>query len=758
MATADLPAIFERFVSRLREQESSLWAMVAASVFLFVLFAGTLPSPERSPRRERRACLVALSGIGLTVAWQWRWLCDDAFITFRYAKNLAMGNGLVFNPGERVEGYTDFLWGVLLAGGIGAGQEPGRVSIVLGMASYVATIWLVAAMVKRVGPSAMLRFVPVAATFVALDYSFASFATSGLETMFGALLVTAALERAIAARPLASGTAGVLAAMAHPDHVLFYLGLGAAAFLTRRSARELARYLVPLLVLFVPYFAWRWSYYGDFWPNTFYAKSGDKLYFDQGVVYLLVSILGSGLWAVLPLAAFGLHARRRTLIGRYAILAVLPYLVYVAKVGGDFMLGRLLCSVMPSICILAEIGFCELLARRRLFMAAAALAAASCAVLPFRLIDPLEKAWHVADERTFYRLTSFRESTVDSTYYGWGKSLRSHFTDHGTRPMFAIGCVGMVGYLSELPLLDTFGLTDRGVAHTPIARRSRPGHEKSASAGYIWRRGAAAAEVSVFPAPYDAWTKFSVDGVDFHFARYDRELNGSLRGQSGVTGADVVDELDRYLVSPIRPPPDVAACDLWFFEQFYLSKTRDPLRADRLHQLMIGRGVLDEQTVDFAAGDEPPPGWRRVDGIDFEYQPSETIEAGNAFDVWPSSKEVVGQDAVVGADGKFIDTFQKELGDGATGRLQVPVTLRGDVPSVRVAGGRDPSKLRVALWVDGTMRASATGCNTEILGVRAWNISAFKGKHGFIEIADEADGGWGHIIVDRIAQWARARS
>src|SRR5262249_56968511 len=97
--------------------------------------------------------------------------------------------------------------------------------------------------------------------------------------------------------------------------------------------------------------------------------------------------------------------------------------------------------------------------------------------------------------------------------------------------------------------------------------------------------------------------------------------------------------------------------------------------------------------------------------------------------------------------------FQKGSGDGATGRLQIPLALRGDVLTVRVAGGRNLDKLRIALWIDGKMRASATGCDSEILGVRAWNISAFKGTNGFIETPDDAEGGWGHIVADRLAQW-----
>ena len=42
-------------------------------------------------------------------------LADDAFISFRYSQHLAEGHGLVFNVGEKVEGYSNFLWVVLVA-------------------------------------------------------------------------------------------------------------------------------------------------------------------------------------------------------------------------------------------------------------------------------------------------------------------------------------------------------------------------------------------------------------------------------------------------------------------------------------------------------------------------------------------------------------------------------------------------------------------------------------------------------------------
>ena len=78
-------------------------------------------------------------------ASEYRLLGDDAFISFRYARNLVEGHGLVWNPGEAVEGYTNFLWVLLMAAGIGAGVEPERLSVGIGIASGLGVLALVLA-------------------------------------------------------------------------------------------------------------------------------------------------------------------------------------------------------------------------------------------------------------------------------------------------------------------------------------------------------------------------------------------------------------------------------------------------------------------------------------------------------------------------------------------------------------------------------------------------------------------------------------
>lgn len=69
------------------------------------------------------------------------WTSDDAYISFRYAENLSGGRGLVFNAGEKVEGYSNFLWVVLLAAGNFLGLAPVWTAKALGFLSVVYLIF-----------------------------------------------------------------------------------------------------------------------------------------------------------------------------------------------------------------------------------------------------------------------------------------------------------------------------------------------------------------------------------------------------------------------------------------------------------------------------------------------------------------------------------------------------------------------------------------------------------------------------------------
>jgi hypothetical protein len=115
------------------------------------------------------------------------WLSDDSFISFRYADHLVRGHGLVYNVGERVEGYTNLLWTLLLAGALRLGIPPEVSAPMLGIAGWLALVAILGWRSWRRDRPGL--FFPLAAALVLLLDDFQTWATGGLETSLFALLV-----------------------------------------------------------------------------------------------------------------------------------------------------------------------------------------------------------------------------------------------------------------------------------------------------------------------------------------------------------------------------------------------------------------------------------------------------------------------------------------------------------------------------------------------------------------------------------------
>jgi hypothetical protein len=705
--------------------------------------------------RARLGVQAVATVLAVYWAWQLRWLCDDAFISFRYAENLARGLGFVWNREDRVEGYTNFLWTLILAGAKWVGLDIGQSSVVLSLASFAALIALSLLLARRL--FGMSLVVSLASLCVAAHYTTASFGTSGLETMFAAMLLLLALERATAGAYVTAGLAGIAAAMAHPDHGVFYASLGVSLLLGRDTRKGLVRYALPFVLLYVPYFYWRYTYYGDLFPNTYYAKSANLAYFDQGFVYAATIFIGGGFFLSLPLALYGLWTQRATAFGRFCMIGMPLFSVYVAKIGGDFMYGRLFTPLIAPYLLLCEAGVRALLTHNRRVLALGALLGLVACTVPAEIFKPYEKRWMVADERTFYRLKSFSPIVVDSMYFEWSKTLTKFFPAHRDTPRLAMQCVGMIGYYTGLPLVDGFGLTDRFVAHTEIHKRGRPGHEKHASPAYIASRDVDVSDVAVYPPPYKEHTRLKLDRTQFYLGRY---APGSLgkKPKKGMTFTKFEKHIKTFMTRPITPlRSEDTACDAWFVQEYYYSRVKKP---DEV--AVFQRRVLD-------AG--RPVGQKSTDAALYEFRSTHRPDPATAFHFEPAElarfepdlslrsgfglpREPAPQDTVTGYEGAFLNTFLRNVGDAGRGRLRSkPFALVGDVMQLRVGGGRHRSNLRVSLLVDGERKLSSGGCDTEMMGERLWQIGAFKGKLGVLEIVDDVAGPWAHLVVDEVVQW-----
>jgi len=100
-------------------------------------------SEAAEPARLDRALLALSLALYAVMAVRLRFVCDDAYISFRYARNLAEGLGLVYNPGERVEGYSNFLWVLAAAGLKACGLNVLLLMPILGALCGALLIWRV---------------------------------------------------------------------------------------------------------------------------------------------------------------------------------------------------------------------------------------------------------------------------------------------------------------------------------------------------------------------------------------------------------------------------------------------------------------------------------------------------------------------------------------------------------------------------------------------------------------------------------------
>ncbi len=301
-------------------------------------------------------------------------LCDDAFVSFRYARNLLEGHGLVFNVGERVEGYTNFLWTLELAALWGVfGLRPEHAAPWLSAACTAATA---AAMLWWIARLPELKQRKLTAWMaLGLLCSSATFAVwtsgGGLETrQFTLFVVLAAvclsLYRSSRRGLTAASLSLAAAALTRPEGLLI-AACCFAWFIAQRMADAgklrldwpgLLRLALPFAVLVGAHFLFRYGYYGEWLPNTYYAKH-IRPWYEMGFIYLWMAALETGLYLLLPLAWAGMRARwRESRDGIYALplLLVGAHMAYVARIGGDHFAYRPLDFYWPLLAPAAAVG------------------------------------------------------------------------------------------------------------------------------------------------------------------------------------------------------------------------------------------------------------------------------------------------------------------------------------------------------------------------------------------------------------------
>ncbi|WP_326956329.1 hypothetical protein [Amycolatopsis sp. NBC_01286] len=255
------------------------WLVLAAIV---VLTWGRLGTD-----RGLRGVVLTLT-LGLSVLHQllFATVTEDALVSFRYATNIADGNGPVFNPGERVEGYTNFFWLVLIALPRAAfGADVQTTAVVFGVLSALGCVLLSYFLVNRVvaaatpeGTEPRPAIGVAAAVLTAAAGGLAVYGPSGSEVPLFVLLVLAVCYSLAARRPVVAGVLVAFAVMTSPTGlvvgVLGGLWLAGAAVKKQHSWWAPAGYTLGALVFLIPRLAWRLTFYQHYVPAPLAAKLG----------------------------------------------------------------------------------------------------------------------------------------------------------------------------------------------------------------------------------------------------------------------------------------------------------------------------------------------------------------------------------------------------------------------------------------------------------------------------------------------------
>jgi arabinofuranosyltransferase len=354
----------ERRVRGVRRRAAQLWPEIAAVVIASGFYSAFIARSRFTFRGQ--------TYFGLH---------DDAMISMRYARNLAEGHGLTWSGGEKVEGYTNFLWTLWmsLVHLLRIPDSKTSVAIMITSAALlVGTMVVVRLICARLAPDR--RWVGVAAmVLTGLFYPLVYWSLRGMEVGLAAFLVAlmALLALRHEAEPstrtsVALGGVAALAVLTRDDLLLPCVVVAAyAVWASRPGARRRVLAIVggALLVAVAAHVAFRLAYYGDALPNTYYLKLGgvpvpDRLLRGgEGLAYTwLFTLYAPFLLALAYLVARGRAVQRGALLLAALVAVQAAYSLYV---GGDAweafgFANRYITTAAPLLMVLTALGVGEL--------------------------------------------------------------------------------------------------------------------------------------------------------------------------------------------------------------------------------------------------------------------------------------------------------------------------------------------------------------------------------------------------------------
>jgi len=412
---------------------------------------------------------------------------DDTFITLRYARYVARGDGFVFNSGVRLEGYTNFLWLIILAAANRLGLPLLGTARALSLVFSLIVLWLTFSLsrdsVRRSdlkgwdeGLASILPPMLLAASAPYLVWSLA-----GTEIpLYTTLLLLGFKLLRDGRTPAAVFAIFGLLGLVRPDGLLFY-ALAGIILLRRGKDRSgvIMRGTAILLLLFGPYLTWKWFYFGSLVPNTFYAKTGPlSLMLSNGAKYIGAFLVSYGYLILLGMLLMKRGFLKEELI-RQALSFVLAHWTALLFLGGDWMPHfRLLLPTLPLVLIIMNKGLVTAVTQQRIESAGgergSPLPLVAMVLVLLVMLPGGLRYERFENERFAVHLFS-----------RLGRSLRMMLPP-GTS--LGLGSTGAIGYYTEMEIVDILGLTEEYIARRGLVVASQPGHMKTDGAYVLERK------------------------------------------------------------------------------------------------------------------------------------------------------------------------------------------------------------------------------------------------------------------------------
>ncbi len=430
-----------------------------------------------------------------SVAWSNRFILDDALISYRYSAHLAGGYGLVWNIGQPIEGYTNFLWTLLLTIPHAINIDPISFAQAAGVFCFILALsftYKTALLLFRSRTLALLTICLLGA-----NYSFNRYAASGMETLSQAsifiicfyLLFRSLHTQAWPMQTIAALSLGLSAAiLTRPDSALFlavifpaifYYLLNAKGMTAKQKLAKILTLMLPFTLLVGGWLLWKLHYYGDILPNTFYAKSSSHIPFARGAVFILAFFLSYLLFPFPILALRAIQQRRINQEITILLALIMLWLGYVLYVGGDFMEFRFMVPILPPMFIVVVwlIFFViKRLPEQQILLL----------IIILGLVHhPL--TFHSSLLRTHQVTIAGLQGHLENEAENWdeiGKVIGAAF-HYSPDVTIAVTPSGAIPYYSGLQTIDMLGLNDDWVARNGLPYLSMAGHERIATFEYL---------------------------------------------------------------------------------------------------------------------------------------------------------------------------------------------------------------------------------------------------------------------------------